>query len=85
MQPDETGVHFGQIQQGSSSPRRTITLFGPPIARAVTPQTSDAWIHATLKAEGVEISIETSGNGRLRGTVELNGPTGDATMAIDVE
>ena len=78
-------MHFERIEQGSPSPQHTVTLFGPPVARAVTPQTSDAWIRTTLTAEGVELSLDTSGIGELQGTVELNGPTGDATIAINAE
>jgi hypothetical protein len=84
VHPEETELHFGQLKQGSAPQHRTIRLLGPPIARACVPHPSDDWIHLDETAEGFDVSVDTTGTGTLRGTLDLKGPTGQAVIAIDV-
>jgi Caspase domain len=81
----ETELHLGQIEQHSASPHRTVRLLGPPLARACVPRASHDWIRVQETPDGLDISIDTAGVGRLRGSVEVKGPTGDAVVTIDVE
>jgi hypothetical protein len=82
LHPEETQLDFGQIEQGSASPHRTVRLLGPPIARACVPHPSDAWIRVTETAGGFDVSVDTSRTGTLHGTLDLKGPTGEATITI---
>ena len=84
IRPEETELHFGEHQQGSDSPHRTVRLLGPPIARACAAHPSDDWIHVNQTAEGLDISVDTTGTGTLHGNVRLRGPTGEAVIAVDV-
>ena len=85
VQPARTELHFGQAEQGSTPPHQIVQLLGPPIARACVPRPSDTWIRVDHVAEGLDISIDTTGTGILRGSLDLNGPTGEAVIAIDID
>lgn len=85
VQPEETELHFGEQRQGSDPPHRMVRLLGPPIARACAPRASHDWIHVNETAEGLDVSVDTTSTGTLRGSVDLKGPTGTAVIAIDIE
>jgi hypothetical protein len=85
VHPDETELHFGQLEQGSPSPHRTVRLLGPAVARACTPDTSNEWIHVKETSEGFDVSIGTAQAGMLRGSLTVKGPTGEAVIAVDVD
>ena len=85
VRPEDTELHFGEQRQGSAPPHRMVRLLGPPIARACTPRASHDWIRVNETPEGLDISVDTTRTGTLRGSVDLNGPTGTAVIAIDVE
>ncbi len=85
VRPEETELHFGEQRHGSDPPHRRIRLLGPPIARACAPRSSDDWIRVTETSEGLDVSVDTTSTGTLRGSVDLKGPTGTAVIAIDVE
>ena len=85
LQPTQRELHFGQTEQGSAPPHQIVQLLGPPIARACVPHPSDAWIRVDPVADGLDISIDTTGTGTLHGSVDLKGPTGEAVIAIDID
>jgi predicted nucleotide-binding protein len=85
VRPEETELHFGEHQQGSEPPHRMVRLLGPPIARACAPCASHDWIHVNETTEGLDVSVDTTSTGILRGSLDLKGPTGEAVIAIDVE
>jgi Caspase domain len=85
VQPAQTELHFGRIEQGSAPPHQLVQLFGPPIARACLPRPSDDWIRVDEVDEGLDISIDTAAAGTLHGSLALKGPTGEAVIAIDVD
>lgn len=85
VRPGETELHFGEQQQGSDPPHRMVRLLGPPIARVCAPRASHDWIRVNHTTEGLDISVDTTGMGIQRGSVDLTGPTGSAVIAIDVE
>ncbi len=85
VRPEETELHFGQQRRGSDPPHCMVRLLGPPIARACAPRVSDEWIRVTETTDGFDISVDTTGTGTLRGSVDLKGPTGEAVIAVNVE
>jgi hypothetical protein len=85
LQPAQRELHFGQAEQGSALPHQIVQLLGPPIARTCAPRASDAWIRVDQVDEGLDISIDTTGTGRLHGSLYLKGPTGEAVIDIDVD
>jgi Caspase domain/Septum formation len=85
IQPEETELHFGEQRQGAESPHRVVTLLGPPLARACASRASEDWIRVAETPGGLDISVGTTGTGALHGSVDLNGPTGAAVIAVDVE
>ena len=85
VRPEETELHFGEHRQGSAPPHRLVRLLGPPIARACEPRASHDWIHVNETTEGFDISVDITGTGTLRGSVDLKGPTGTAVIAIAVD
>ena len=85
LQPAQTELHFGHVEQGSAPPHRTVQLLGPPIARTCVPRPSHDWIRVDQVGEGLDISIDTAGTGTLQGSLDLKGPTGEAVIAIDVD
>ena len=85
VRPDQTELHFGQVEQGSAPPRQRVQLLGPLIARTCVPRPSHDWIHVDQTAAGLDISIDTAGTGTRHGSVGLKGPAGEATIAIDID
>ena len=85
VRPEETELHFGERQQGSTPPHRMVRLLGPPIARACAPRVSHDWIRVNETTEGFDISVDTTRTGTLHGSLGLKGPTGTAVIAVDVE
>ena len=85
VRPDETELYFGEQPQGSKSRHRLVRLLGPPIARACAPHVSHDWIHVNETTEGLDVWVDTTGSGALRGSVNLKGPTGEAVIVVDVE
>ncbi len=84
IQPAQTELDFGQVEQGSAPPHQTVQLLGPPIARACVPRPSHDWILVDQTTGGLDISIDTAGTGILRGSIDLKGPAGAAVIAINV-
>lgn len=85
VRPEETELHFGERQQGSTPPHRMVRLLGPPIARACAPRASHDWIRVNETSEGFDISVDTTRTGTLRGSLGLKGPTGTAVIAVEAE
>lgn len=85
VQPSHAEVSFGRIEQGSASPHQAVRLLGPPIARACTAGSSHDWIVAEQTAEGLDISIDSARAGNLSGSLDLKGPTGQATILITAD
>ncbi len=85
IQPEPDRVSFGQVSQGDAVPAQRIRLTGPPIARAVTLRPSQNWIRCTLTADGFDVAPDTSLPGQFQGTVEVKGPTGRATITVDLD
>jgi hypothetical protein len=85
VRPEETELHFGQAEQGSAPQHQVVQLLGPPIARACVPRPSHDWIRVDQVAEGLDISVDTTGTGTLHGSVDLKGPAGEALIAIEAE
>ncbi len=85
VRPEETELHFGEHRQGSDPPHRLVRLLGFPIARACAARASHDWIHVNETTGGFDVSVDTTGTGTLRGSVDLKGSTGEAEIAIDVE
>ena len=85
VQPAQTELQFGPVEQGSARPHQIVQLLGPPIARACVPRPSGDWIRVDQVEEGLDISIDTAGTGTLHGSLALKGPTGEAVIAIDID
>jgi hypothetical protein len=85
VRPDQTELHFGRVEQGSAPPRRRVELLGPPIARACVPRPSHDWIHVDQTVGSLDISIDTAGTGAIHGSLGLKGPSGEATVTLDID
>jgi Caspase domain len=85
LQPAQADVQFGQVEQGATSPHRTVRLLGLPIARVCAPRASDDWIRVVQAAEGLDVSVATDGTGSLRGDVNLKGVACEAAVAVYVD
>lgn len=85
LRPTATEVQFGSVLQGSEPPRRTVSLYGPPIARVCTARAVEDWIHVRETDGGLDIWVDTRGTGLCRGSIDVTGPTGAAVIAVVVE
>lgn len=85
VRPDQTELHFGRVEQGSSPPRQRVQLLGPLLARTCEASPSHAWIHVDQTVGSLDISIDTTGTGTREGSVGLKGAAGEAAIAIDVD
>jgi hypothetical protein len=85
VHPAETELHFGHLEQGSARPHQIVHLLGPSIARACRPDASHEWIHIEETAEGLDIAVDTVQAGRLKGRLNIKGPTGEAVVNIQAD
>ena len=85
VQPAQTELHFGPVEQDSARPHQMVQLLGPPIARACVPRPSGDWIRVDQTAGSLDISIDTAGTGALHGSLGLKGPSGEATVTLDID
>jgi hypothetical protein len=82
---DEPALHFGRVDEGSTSARRAVRLLGPPLARACTLVPSHDWIRVDETDHGFDVSVDTSASGTRSGSIAVTGPTGEAVLLVDVE
>lgn len=85
VRPAETRVNFGQVLRGAPSPHRAVPLLGPPIARACKAEAAQRWIHVRDVPDGLEVWVDTTPSGLLAGRISLKGPSGEATLTVDVD
>jgi molecular chaperone DnaK len=85
IRPSEAELHFGQVLYGEPSPQRVIQLLGAPIACECIARPSHEWIHVDRRSDVLEITIDTTHSGALRGRIDLKGPTGEAAIELDIE
>ena len=85
LQPDVSELHFGALPPGPESPRRTIRLLGPPVARVCSLRATEEWVHALETSAGLEVWVDTSQCGHLEAQLILTAPTSKATIHIDVD
>jgi hypothetical protein len=83
VKPAETAWHLGQVLAGSTQ-RHTIALLGPSLALASVSTTADSWITASIGADGLEITVDTTVPGERTGRVSISGPTGELTVPVTV-
>jgi hypothetical protein len=84
VRPTETELNFGRLVQGSPPPHRRVNLLGPPIARACKTEVTQPWIHVQPTSEGFDVSVDTAQAGPLTGRLNIKGPTGEATVIVEV-
>ena len=85
IRPDPDRVSLGRVGPGAAVPAQRVRLPGPPIARACTLRPSDDWIRCALTEDGFDVSADTSRTGRFEGTIEVKGPTGRATVTVELD
>ena len=85
LQVEVTQLTFGRAAHGSDPPHQTVRLLGPPLARACTSQTSHSWIRVEDTAGGLDVSVDTTVVGALRGQITITGLTGQTTLQVEVD
>jgi hypothetical protein len=80
----ESELGFGEVERGATA-SLVLHLSGPPIARACTFSTSDRWISIEEVGAGPQVSVDTTAAGRLRGSITVKGPTGEAVVPVSVD
>jgi Caspase domain len=85
IRPDPDRVSLGRVEPGAAVPAQRVRLPGPPIARACTLRPSHDWIRCALTADGFDVSADTARTGRFEGTIEVKGPTGRATVTVELD
>ncbi|QKV75513.1 caspase family protein [Amycolatopsis sp. Hca4] len=68
-----------------SSASASLRVLGPPVAREVRFEASDAWIAVAEVPGGASLSVEAGDAGVRRGEVVVSGPTGEAVVAVEIE
>lgn len=85
VRPSEKALHLGRVTRDELPLRRTIRLFGPPIARECAVLPSAEWIRAERQADVLIITVDTARSGALSGHIALKGPSGEAVVEVDLE
>lgn len=81
----ESELGFGEVERGATADSLVLHLSGPPIARACAFSTSERWIRIEEARDGPRVSIDTTAAGRLRGSITVKGPTGEAVVPVSVD
>jgi hypothetical protein len=85
LQVEVTQLTFGRAARGSDPPHQTVRLLGPPLARACMSQPSHSWIRVEDTAGGLDVSVDTTVVGALRGQITITGLTGQTTLQVEVD
>ncbi|WP_052808699.1 caspase family protein [Streptomyces cyaneogriseus] len=82
LQPSPARLDFGPLPRNSVPQHRTVALAGPPLARCCVAHATHGWLRVEESADGLDVSVEPSVEGRLSGDIVLKGVAADAVIHV---
>ncbi len=83
LKPTPDHLDFGQVPKGSASPKQSVTMHGPPLARHCVAQPKQTWIRVDPTPSGLEVHIDTTTEGRLSGDIALKGVADESVIHVE--
>lgn len=81
----EPHLDFGRLAKDALAEAYAVHLLGPPLARAGVAKTAESRIRIAQTPDGLDVSIDTSRAGELRGEIVITGPTGTIVLPVRAE
>lgn len=81
--PSPDRLDFGRVTRGSVSPRESVALGGPPLARHCVAQSTQSWLRVEPVPNGLNVSVDTTNEGHLSGDIVLKGVADDAQVHVE--
>ncbi|MEU6682161.1 caspase family protein [Streptomyces sp. NPDC046832] len=85
LTPSPDHLDFGLVPRGAPPEKRSVHLYGPPLARHCVAQPHQSWIRVDPTRDGLEIRVDTAAQGRLSGDVVLKGVADEAVIHVEAE
>ncbi|MEV8089577.1 caspase, EACC1-associated type [Streptomyces nigra] len=85
LQPSTGRLDFGRLLQDAPVPHKTVTLGGLPLARAFVAQPTEPWLRLTETDEGLDVTVDPAGEGRLSADILLKGVADETVIHVEAE
>ena len=85
LAPSPDRLDFGRIPGGSTPPKRSVTMQGPPLARHCVVQPKQPWLRVDPTRDGMEVHVDTATPGHLSGDIALKGVADESVIHVEAE
>ncbi|MFJ4534514.1 caspase domain-containing protein [Streptomyces tibetensis] len=85
LAPSPDRLDFGRIPRGSTPPKRSVTMHGPPLARHCVVQPGQPWLRVDPTRSGLEVHVDTAAPGHLSGDIALKGVADESVIHVEAE
>ncbi|GAA2307908.1 hypothetical protein GCM10010234_59540 [Streptomyces hawaiiensis] len=85
LAPSPDRLDFGRVARGSTSPKRSVTMQGPPLARHCVVQPEQPWLRVDPTRSGLEVHVDTAAPGHLSGDIALKGVADESVIHVEAD
>ncbi|MFE1941879.1 caspase family protein [Streptomyces massasporeus] len=85
LAPSPDRLDFGRIPKGSTPPKQSVTMQGPPLARHCVAQPRQPWLRVDPTRNGLEVHVDTTATGHLSGDIALKGVADESVIHVEAE
>jgi hypothetical protein len=85
LAPSPDRLDFGRIPRGSTPPKQSVTMQGPPLARHCVAQPKQPWLRVDPTRSGLEVHVDTAAPGHLSGDIALKGVADESVIHVEAE
>ncbi|MEW2805707.1 caspase family protein [Streptomyces massasporeus] len=85
LAPSPDHLDFGRLPRGSHTPKRSVTMHGPPLARHCVVQPKQPWLRVDPTRGGMEVHVDTATPGHLSGDIALKGVADESVIHVEAE
>ncbi|MFF7765928.1 caspase domain-containing protein [Streptomyces massasporeus] len=85
LAPSPDRLDFGRTPKGSTPPKQSVTMHGPPLARHCVAQPGQPWLRVDPTRSGLEVHVDTTATGHLSGDIVLKGVADESVIHVEAE